>query len=323
MPSEHLTDKQRAFLLVSLIADPTETPALVSYFSPPESQTLSGAAKIFLERTKDAKREILVGELRRLASESRRSPLAEIHPDWLLEELKKESPRIIATVLRHLSGDTVRYILDRLPAQVLNQMPPLSQIFGIDQELVSVLKKKFEAQFSCPPPLHKSPAGGIPFESLHLLPAAKLRVLFAEVGFREMAMAFGSLNQKTVDVILKRLSSRHAEILKGKIAEGVGGAEGERLKQAQSHLLDLDLASASSEHLILEAGLYVFSKATLPEHLEGSRLIQQKCPVALGSLLKKYIERNLPLNSAITAAPYQAEILAALQKVEGEKGLLF
>lgn len=321
MPGEHLSHKQRAFLLVSLIADPTETLSLVSHFSPQESLSLGSAAKAFLERTKDVKREILVGELRRLATESRRSPLAEIHPDWLLEELKKESPRIIATVLRHLSGDSVRYILDRLPAQVLSQMPPLSQVFGIDQDLVSVLKKKFESQFYCPPPIRAIP-GGLPFESLHLLPGAKLRVLFAEVGFREMAMAFGSLNQKTIDVILKRLSSRHAEILKGKIAEGVG-REGERLKQAQAHLLDLDLASASSEFLILEAGLYVYSKAALSEHLEGSRLIQQKCPLVLGRLLKKYIERNLPLNSAATVAPYQAEILKALDAVEGEKGLLF
>lgn len=317
MLKETLNDRERAFLMVSLLADPSHAEELIKYLPPHQHQPLTRALGELKPKTKEARRQLIIDELKSLVMESRRSPLADIHTDWIVEALAKEAPRTIATILRHLPGDRVRSVLEALPDKLLGEMPPLMETFSLDSELVQILRRRFEQNFV----FHLSEAEVFKegsFNAVSLLSAIKLELLFRDLGFRELAMAFTTMNEKTIDLVLSRLPARDSALLKTQLGkkEPVGD---ERLKQAQSHLLSLDLEKGAIENMIMELGFFVYSKAVLPVHLEGARVIQQKFSIKLGKLLKRYIERNLPLNSENTVRRYQDEVLEVAGRLGDEE----
>lgn len=310
-PHSDLTDRQRAFLLVSFLVEKEKALKLIAYLPPPEQGPL-GAALEELQKIgfKEAR---IADELRRLSLTAKRSPLIDTHPDWLLEALKQETPRTIATILRHLPGQQVSHILAGLPESKLKGLPPFSETFSLDPELVSVLRRRFEQAFRVP----SSDGSGPVFGLLKSLPAIKLELLFRELGFAEAVMAFGTLNEKTVGLILRRLSPRDAAMLKSRLSKKIE-VEEDRMKQAQTHILSVDLEKTAS-NLILELGFFVASKAALPQNRGALLLVARKFSLREGNSLLKYVERNLPLNSEKTTKRYENEILQAMDSLEGEK----
>ncbi|MDO8518576.1 MAG: hypothetical protein Q7T11_00245, partial [Deltaproteobacteria bacterium] len=110
---------------------------------------------------------------------------------------------------------------------------------------------------------------------------------------------------------------RDAALLKKRISQRNIDAEEERVKQAQTHILSLDLEKHSSD-LILELGFFILSKAVLPSSFGAIKDLSQKFPLREGTLLVKYAEKNLPLNSEKTVLRYEKEIGEALSALEGE-----
>ncbi|MBI4411752.1 MAG: hypothetical protein HY541_04645, partial [Deltaproteobacteria bacterium] len=122
-----------------------------------------------------------------------------------------------------------------------------------------------------------------------------------------------------IDLILKRLVPRDAALLKLRM-EKKESVSDDRIKKAQAHLLGLDLEKGKTTDpasLFLESGFFVCSKALLPVHLEACRVIQQKMARPLGLLLRRYVDKNLPLNSEKTVLLYQKEIAQIGQAMIG------
>lgn len=298
-------------MLIALMADRARVKEYIPFLPPHEQESVSTVLDQLIERTGAEKNRAIVDELRRLMATAQLNFLPEIHPDWILEALLPETPRTIAAILRHLPGQHVQYLLDRLPQNVVKDLPSFSETFALNPELAAVLRRNFEASFAPMP----SSTGGLKhfsFETLHFLSAEKLLSLFREVGLREVALAFGTLNPKTVEMILSRLSQRDAALLKLRLEKREVVSD-DRLKKAQGHLLGLDLEGegrgANPEGLFMESGFFVYSKALLPAHLEAGLVIQQKMTRPLGLLLKRHVDKNLPLNSEKTVFPYQKEIV--------------
>lgn len=330
MIQEHLNDRQRAFLMISVLRDRSGAADLISFLSPQEQAIIGRALEMVLSKTKAEKQEIILDELKKLAVRARRSFLSEMNPEWILNLLKNESPRMLATILRYLPGEQVHTILENLPASTLQAMPAYSETFSLDPDLVQILKRRFEQNFVSPLYAGLSPKR-FTFDILHLLPAVRLKMLFVELGLCELAMAFSTLNEKTVNLLFGRLSNRDATLIKMRMDEKKEGVSEERMKKAQSHLMSLDVKkedpesgkpeSGKPETLILEMGFFVFSKAVLPENLNAVSFMVQKFSMKTGNLLQHYVDKSLPTNSEKTVVRYRQEIMASARLVteEGEE----
>lgn len=317
MIQEHLNDRQRAFLMIAVLRDRSQAASLIPFLAPGEQALLGRAVENVLSKTKSEKQEIILDELRRLAVQSRRSFLSEVHPEWILKALEKESPRMLATILRYLPGEHVHAILEKLSSDRLQAMPSYSETFFLDPELVQILKRRFEQHFVSPLYAGVSPKR-FTFETFHLLPSHKLQMIFREAGLQEVAMAFSTLNAKTVDLLFQRLSARDSTLIQMRMDEKKEGVASERLKKAQSHLVSLDLEKGDPETLVMEAGFFIFSKAILPDNLNSTQFLIQKLAPKMGYLLQHYIDKNLAANSEKTVPRYRQEIMASARAAMAE-----
>ncbi|MBI4412434.1 MAG: hypothetical protein HY541_08125 [Deltaproteobacteria bacterium] len=173
MTSPQLNDRQRAFVMIALLANRSQVKDFIPFLPPHEQGAISEVCDRLLQKTTEEKKQVIIDELRRLSAETQMNFLPEIHPDWILEALAKETPRTIAAVLRHLPGEHVQYLLDNLPESITRQLPPLDQTFSLNPELISVLRRHFEAQF-VPMPSSRKVLSHFSFENLHLFSAEKL-----------------------------------------------------------------------------------------------------------------------------------------------------
>ncbi len=273
---------------------------------------LSGQKGVAFEKIKDINewsQDLLVKEIGRLVARTKRRLVApEIHPDWIAESLKKETPRMIAAILRHLSGEHANAILEILPDSILKAMPQLSESFALDPGLAVFLKKKFEENFDT------GLTGKDEIESILLLRQVRFVALVKMVGFLELAMAFAGLPKNVVELILNRLPPKDAEEMRRKLPDGKTKNQG-RLKQAQANLLALDLEEKPSGAIITDTGLFVFSKAVSNTDQSMLRALRYKMSLKMTSVFDQYFERNGPHNTGDSIQKYRNEILACAKNM--------
>lgn len=293
-----LADHQKAFLWIAALYDPKRAVKLAGFIDNPE---MVPSMQELVDR--NPSKESLIEKIKRFSIQTNRSILADIHPDWIWEAIKDEEPCVIALIFRSLPPDKTRQILDIMPKEILSKLPTLGETFGLDYELLEVLQKRLEMKFS----LEVSPR---PLSFLAKYPSKRWHLLIRDLGFRELAMAFSSLNEKTLQVISGRLPGKDARILKIYM-ERLNQTPTERLKQAQAHLVSLGLEGRAE--LIMEAGFFVFSKAVTKQDLDLVRFIQTKFSKPLARLLRQCVEAVSPLNTAASADRFQKEILQSLE----------
>lgn len=310
---DSLSVGHRALAVVLLLMEREDPAGLLKYCPPGLRTPLAESIREIGGLQGPIQQKLLRDEMRRLLLEARRTPLTDIHADWILKALEGESPQMIAAILRHMPGEQVRWVLDHLPPAVLGAMPQLTQTFSVDPRLVQILRRKFEERFP-----RWTPSAGrkkeSSFDLLFVLPPESLEILFRKLGFRELALAFATLGEKWVQLIFRRLSPRDADLLKNHIENRQAVSE-ERLARAQSHVLALDMKGSDPEQLILETGFFVFSKALLASHLDRALVLVRKFPVAAGLRLEGYIRQNIEINNDKTVMRYQKEINAMIESI--------
>ncbi|MDZ4224677.1 MAG: hypothetical protein U1D33_02090, partial [bacterium] len=104
--------------ILALKEGPEEARELLAHASPEAQKTLAAVLEHFDSETAEQ-------QLKALCAQESFSGIAEIHPAWLVEALKKESPRVIGVILRHLPSKHVRYLLEHLPKRTVMQLPKL------------------------------------------------------------------------------------------------------------------------------------------------------------------------------------------------------
>jgi len=259
----------------------------------------------------EARKGFVKSELQFFHAQKEKSPLSQLHPDWVLEALLMENPRMVATILRYLPGEMARYVIDHFPEERLQALPSLSESFALEPSLAQVLKHLFEEQFQIPQTrsLHE----GISFEMIPHLSRIELEKFFRKVGVCEMAKALSTLHEKAVSIILNRLPPSDTKDIQAFMTQ-LGQFTPARLRQAQTHLLAIEVEKGPPEYLLIETGFYVYSKAVLPIDEPGVLLIRRKFPKNLGFLLKRYVTKHLETNTEKMASRYREEIVNLLKE---------
>lgn len=314
-----LDDRTSAFVLVSLLSEKKEAPFLLSFLPNDLQKKCTPVFDQLLLKNEDELNQWIVNELKRLAGPSQKSPLADLHPDFLIPHLKQESPRMIAAILRHLPSESVRLILESLTPDSLNQLPSLTDTFSIHPDLLEVIRQTFELKLTKENPTCPS----INLEEWKLLEGLAwihLKQVLVYLGVREMAMAFKTLPQKMMDVFMARLSHKDSVTLQNQITALEEGIEMSRLKKAQFHILALELNTKDAAILFLETGISIFVKS-LPRSWQPSmKLIYQKMPRAMADLMQHYLEKSGEQLTENNRQLYFKEVLSCIhrEKVYGQ-----
>ncbi len=243
------------------------------------------------------------------------SGIAEIHPAWILEALKGETPRIIGIIMRYLPSKQVRYLLDRLPADVKKGIPTLLESFAVPQPILEIIRARFEARFI---PIHVSKAREhFDFDHVYYLKSEELELLITELGIVEVALALDGLSEKLLGVVLNRLKLKDAKRLYKSMQETKGVAR--ELKQhARYAILEAEAHDESAERLLVDIGIE--SLACAMAHDDGSIravLCQKLDPKIVHALKRGIDERAQSLREEIVRER-QALVCDAIARLASE-----
>ncbi len=289
---------------------------LFSFVSENEEPQLHKIAESFLKNPSIDFKEC-VKHLRQV-SHLQTSSLDEIHPGWILEKLKDESPRILGLLCRFLTGDKVRYILNHLPVQERNKIPKIKEAFCIPPVLLSLIQTLIEKKVHVTMPSRSGETFSL--EHLAWFKEEDLKILFKDLGLEEIRQAFYEVSPKILRPFLARFSLSEATEIRRRLDHG-GRVSVENKKKSQKHILSLKLESLSSQNLISEIGCSVFASALLSEDKSWAEIVCQKVSPEEGYRLKRMIQEA---DSHKTLSEVQAsrnEILTRIRML-GEKGLI-
>lgn len=243
------------------------------------------------------------------------SGLAEIHPAWILEELKIESPRIIGIILRYLPSRHVRYLLEHLPPTIRFAIPNVVEAFSVPQPVLDVIRRRFESRFQR---LHLSRSvEHLGFDQLYYLKGDELEVFFKDLGLQELAMALSGISGKSLNVLLNRLSLRDAKRLQQRM-RSLEGVSDVLKRQARYTVLEVEGEHLGPEHLLMEIGLAAFARAVAPMHHDLFRMLEIKLDPRISYVLKRYIDERLEKNTGAVAEERQNLILARVVALASE-----
>ena len=244
--------------------------------------------------------------VRTIRSQEEFSGIAEIHPAWLLEPLKNESPRVIGVILRHIPSKHVRYILEHLPRRTVEQLPKLVESFFVPKEILSLIRRRFERHFlplPCSRTLRK-----FEFSHLYYLRNEELDLLFRALGMAELAYSFAATSKKIVQVILNRFSVTDARHLLEQIKK-YRDADPGRISEARYTVLELGGEKLGSELFLKELGIASLARGFTAGDDFLYQALRQKLDPAQSYLLKRYIDVQVQRGDVAQARLRQKWIL--------------
>jgi hypothetical protein len=259
--------------------------ALFQFMRTEEEGDLLRISKRYNKGTLD--REAFRVRMDNLARFGRRLSLEDVHPGWILEHLRGESPRLLSLLSNFLSQTKSEYILSQLSfsehrefAKPSREIHPelLDTIrFLIEKKLGGVSSFKSEGFFS--------------FYHLSYLKGNDLQTLFCDLGIEGMAKAFSGVDSQVLRAILTRFPLREAREIRSRLKKEGGVNLGSRL-EVQKHILSLSFGQVSPNKLLSEVGYSIFVKAVDLGKLDWAMLLCQKLPVADGYRLKRLLQEK-------------------------------
>ncbi len=314
--------RQQALVLVALLYE-RDTAALFSFF-PKEASTLQGIAEKWAMDPPQLRRTRLLQRLHRLErqQEAEESLLAHVHVSWFSELFGRESPGVVAVLLRLFPEQRVREILRVLPPalkaeveEAFAQRAGLSD--AISPDLLTFLKGRFAAHWGAGFPVARSPL--MPLLALSL---EAWIALYKKVGCEELALACYGLKKSAYLAILARLSLDDAKAIQGRILSLESkrhSGDNERLETARRHVLSLEVDRVEPQVLLTMLGMYLFSKAILSDRDWGVAMwAAYGLPKAEGHRLLSLLKRHRDLNTPQSVEAYQQRFLGALSSSRGD-----
>lgn len=224
-------------------------------------------------------------ELERLregvASDNDISSLHNIHPEWMLQILERESPRIIAILLRYIPSHHVQYILDRLSPHVKERMPHFVDAFSVPTPVVRAIRRRFESHFDGV--LAKQTVTS-EFSSVVALKYDDLPKFFRDLGLHEIALAFSDADPLSIQVLMKRLPESDARRLEERMHQVVDAPK-TLTRDAKFTILDINVESLPAERFLFEVGLRAFAKACDRTEQDVIRALSLKLEPKVGEWL--------------------------------------
>ncbi|MBI5299791.1 MAG: hypothetical protein HY877_05815 [Deltaproteobacteria bacterium] len=294
----------QAIAALALLEGKEEAYSLLGYASP----SLREPLQIHLENSS-------AQSLQALYAQEIFSGISEIHPAWLLEALKKESPRVIGVILRHLPSKHVRYLLEHLPHQKVIQLPKLVEAFYVPNEILNLIRRRFERHFV---PLKMShQIQTFEFGHLYYLKIEELTLLFRELGLNELALSLVGGTKTILKAILNRFGLREAKEILSRVK--VFDSEDKwLLNDAKYSILELGGEELGIESFLRELGLKALAKAFSRFDTFLFEALRQKLSPDNAHLLKRYLEEYRGPLSSEKITKRRTLVLSSLRKLNEE-----
>ena len=315
MTKSSVNNRQRMVALLATIEEGDRAEELLDFVSAEDRDACKAAIDQALQIDPVERESTLRQQARSQLSSEQWSGLAEIHPAWILEELKNESPRIIGIILRYLPSKHVRYLLEHLSPVIRFAIPNVVEAFSVPQPILDVIRRRFESRFR---PLHLSRSiESFEFDHLYYLRGDELEVFFRDLGLQELAMALSGISGKSLTVLLNRLSLRDAKRLQGRM-RSLEDVSDVLKRQARYTVLEVEGERLGPEHLLLEIGLAAFSRAVSMDNHDLFGKLEIKLDPRVSYVLKRYIDERLEKNTNTVAEERQNIILSRVSALAQE-----
>lgn len=308
----------RMIALLAVLEDPKGAKDLVPQISIGEQEELHQMIETLLQIPEGAREEKLQAEMRALRAAESFSGIAEIHPAWLVEALKRESPRVIGVILRHLPSKHVRYLLQHLPPRLVARLPKLIESFYVPTEILDLIRRRFENHFVPMRVSHRLEV--FEFKHVYYLKSEDLETLFRDLGISELALSLLNAPRKMVQLILNRFPIPEAKSILSRW-KAFQEERSPLAKEARYSVLDLEGREKGVEPFFRELGFQSFVKAFRPGDSFLFEAIKQKLSPESAYILKRYLEEQLSRFQLDLAQKRQEWILKHLRRLQTE-GLL-
>lgn len=259
-----------------------------------------------LQLSPEVRSQQIAEQLARLQTAEQVVLMSEIHPSWLVDLLRHESPRVIGVLLRLLPSRHARFVVEHLPAHVRERLPHVIEAFVVDDQVLRIVRRRFEANFLAVP--SSAHIEELTFATLFALTHEELCALFHDLGVQELAMALGRLEPSALRVLLNRLEFSDAKALRHRMAH-LGDIDPFLTREAQYSILELSLEKAEPSTLLQEIGIQAFAKALEPAHLGMVACLRQKLPPPLAYLLQREVDMQLPNHTVERVRARQAIVM--------------
>jgi hypothetical protein len=297
-------NRQMVVAALAVLRDGDEAASIADYLADDDREAcLSLIESYGAGRNRRERCESLV---RQLVASERFSSLAEVHPAWIVEHLRDESPRVIGIIMRSLPSEHVRYLLKNLPPMVREQIPNMVESFAVAAPVLEVIRSRFERHFL---PMRVSRAAKkLGFGQLYYLKGQELQILIRELGLTELGLALAGLTGKTLRAVFNRLDLKDAKRLQGRMRE-LAGASKELKRQARYTVLEVEGSHVGPDRMLMRIGLAALASAMGTGDSRLVSLIKQKLPPSDSWLLKRSIDERAGFHQGLSAER-QALILA-------------
>lgn len=287
---EQLETYTKVFAALAVLEGESDPPSLFRFAPPTLEEKLIRYAELLARRFSRSKSSDLIHMLRSWRETSPALPTHEIHPGWVLEAIRGESPRVVGLVCRYLPGSHVRYIIKHLPKETRDKLPSLSESFGVPKELIEPVKEFLSQKFFSA----KQPSSDQTFSCQHIpwMNSKDLRRMIRELGYAEIRKAFSQVDPKVVRTFLTRFSLEEAKRVRRHIEQGPPVLEADRT-QAQKHIVSMDLDVGRAEELPFELGLSVLAECVRAEESEWIEGVIVRLEPSEGYVLRRHVREAL------------------------------
>src|SRR3989344_1575997 len=142
-----MQNKYQVIAALAVIHHGAKAASLQDYLSEEAKARMQSELQVWTDLEEVSRQALLQHYLKTVRLQQDLSSITEIHPAWLVEPLKNESPRVVGVILRHIPSKHVRYILEHLPARTVAQMPKLIESFYVPKEILNLIRRRFERHF--------------------------------------------------------------------------------------------------------------------------------------------------------------------------------
>lgn len=284
---EPLSEKESMLLLTTLTIGGSNDTQLFQYIPTDVAQRLQEKAQRLLEIPADKRIPFMVKEMKAALNTRGLPGIEMIDPSWLVQELKGESPRVVASLLVTLPQPTVRSILKRLPEGIRNSLPAKAEIRQAPKSVIKTLRQIFDSRFVAMPT--KAPRE-FSFTALIHLKRKDLQTLLYSLGMSELGQAFVSIGRQALVDLCRRLPRDQAEALVVETKKASVYAQKAELRTAQRFLSRVAINFENTNEFFHKAGIWRLAKSSVNESAEFKLQMQQRLPRDPGLLLTEYIE---------------------------------
>ncbi|MFC1610686.1 hypothetical protein ACFL6C_07000 [Myxococcota bacterium] len=274
-------------LLTTLTVGGSEDVAVFQYLPQDVRARLEEKAEALLAIASKKRVSFMVHEIKQAISFKGLRGVERVDPSWILQGLKGENARVVATILISLPGPTVRSVLKRLPPGIRRNLPPKDEVKRIPVELVRAVRQIFESRFATMPA--PSPKG-FAFRDVIQLERKEIYRLMRELGLIELGQAFAAVGKLALAELCRRLPRDKAEELILAV-RGASRVDLPDIKTAQRFLSRVVVNFKDTEEFFQKSGLWRLAKSSLLEDESFRAAFRQRLPREAGQLFVVYIDK--------------------------------